>query len=200
MTKQKPTTAETRDGYEVGVSGVYYSLDQSTGIKTKKFYKNEAFRLPKIIKYKQGMKKITITQDDGTVIEKVVPDMIESNSLTCALHIIRRYHIEERLKEKYPDYIGVHTCEIFSKEKIKINIDELRDVESTPIKDMTLSELLQFVTLSDINVILGDYADLGDKKIAVQRALAQKKKDDKTTIHSQPTDELEEDIESSLLG
>ena len=62
------------EGYEIAVSGVYISLSSETGAKTKKFYKAEKFQFPKIVKYKEGMKKEVVqTREDGSVITRTVP-------------------------------------------------------------------------------------------------------------------------------
>ena len=141
-------------------------------------YKPESFKFPKIVKYKQGNKRIE-TQSNGKAFSKVVPDIVEANALNVGLHLIKNFHIVDRLKEKYTDFVALRTCEIFSKDKIEIDASLDKDLTNTPIKGMTKSELLQFVTLLDLNVTLEGFGDLGDMKMAVQRAYTQKKDADK---------------------
>lgn len=188
-------------GYEIGVAGVYYSLNQDTGLKTKRHYSVEKFQFPKIVKYKEGMKK-EVKVIDGQSIEKTVPKIVTANISqgNVARHLIWNYHLDDRLKEKYTDYIGVRTCEIFSKEKMDI---EYRDFEGVKIQDMTASELNQFVTIRDLPVTLKDYDDLGERKIAVERAVAQKEKEDIAAGRTEGKSQEElllEDAESGLLG
>lgn len=198
MAKQKQVP-----GYEVCVTGVYIHMNEN-GIKTKKFYQKECFNLPEIATYKNGMKEIE-TVVDGEPKIKIIPNIIKENVSrgNVALHMIRRFYIEERLKEKFPDFVSVKLCEVFSKEKIMMDVDKAGDIMTKPIKEMTLSELRQFVTLNDIGVILSDYNDLGDQKMAVMRAQEQKHKDAVAAGKEQGAtaeDELLKESESSLFS
>ncbi len=190
--------AKTVPGYEVAVTGQYIATNEH-GVKTKKFYKKESFTLPEISAYKNGMKSEIYTVENpdplGEPIKKKreVPNIIRENTSrgNVALHMIRRFYIEDRLKEKYEDYVAVKTCEVFSKEKIDIPVNEAGDIESKPIKDMTLSQLKQYVDLMNLQVILSDYYDLGDKKMAVEHALQKKRAADAKLGQSQLSKEEE---------
>ena len=185
---------KTVPGYEITVQGVYISLNLDNGVKTKRFYGPEIFEFPQIVSYKEGRKEETVqTREDGSVITRNVPKIVRANVSkgNVARHLIRTYYLNDRLKASKPDFISVQTCEIFSKEKKDV---ESRDISDVSIKDMTASELNQFVVMSDINVIISDYHDLADKKIAVQRAAKQKKKDDIAAGK-----EIEEESDEDLL-
>lgn len=193
---------KTIPGYRVVVTGTYIATNEH-GVKTKRFYKGESFDLPKVVSYKNGMHEIEI-EVDGQTRTKVVPNIIKENASrgNVALHIIRRFHIEDRLKEKHEDYVSTKTCEVFSKEPYDIPVNAGGDIVSKPVKDMSLSELKQFVDLSDLNVILGDYYDLGDKKMAVMKAKEQKHKDEVAagrSPHSLEEERLQEP-DSALFG
>ena len=162
-------------GYEIVVQGQYYSINDN-GIRTKKFYKNEKFFLPKEIDYAEGREKVDKVVN-GKTIKVIQPKIVRANSLRVAQHIIRRYHIEARLKEKLPDYTGVCTMDIFSKEAVDVPADDIGDITKKPVKSLTESELLQLVAIKGINITLSQYIDLGDKKMAVEMALKKKLED-----------------------
>ncbi len=190
-------------GAVIKVQGTYISLNATTGIKTKSHYPLQTFHFPMIIKYREGSKKEEKVLSDGRVVSKTVPKMIKANITkhNVARHILLRYKmLEDRLKEKLPDFMGVHTCEVFSKEEKEI---EYRDPDSLVINDMTASELNHFVINNDITVILSDYYELADKKIATQKAYDQKKKDEIAAKQSEETEEdelLDEGSQSALFG
>jgi hypothetical protein len=194
-------TKKTVPGYEVIVSGTYICTNEF-GIKSKKFYKNEIFRLPEVVSYKNGMKEIEETIN-GELKRKVVPNIIRENAsrYNVALCVIRRYYIDERLKEKYPDFVSTKLCEVFSKEPIEMEVGEGGEVADKPIKDMTLSELKQFVDINDLSVILSDYYDLGDKKQAVMQDVERKHKDDISAGKANnDADDLLKPVDSALFG
>lgn len=189
-------------GYAVEVTGQYYGRNEA-GVKSLKFYKKETFLFPEIVTF-SASKEMVDVEVDGMVRSVGVPKVERANALHVCLHLIRRYYIEDRLKEKYPDYVGIRTVEIFSKEKIDIEADQFQDITKKPIKEMTKSELAQIVTIHDLNIILSNYADLGDMKLAVEHAIKQKHTDDvaahKTNAMSKEEELLQEPDSSSLFG
>lgn len=182
MANQKPpgkkSASKMSPGYEIRVSGQYYARDPNTSVKSIKVYKPESFVFPKIVSYKKGMKKEVTEHEDGSTTSKVVPDVVKANAANVSLHLIKNYYIKDRLSEKYPDFVDVRTCSIFSKEETLIDPGETRDVTQQDVRDMTKAELLQYVTMNDITVSLSNYPDLGDAKNAVIQTMAQKKVDD----------------------
>lgn len=162
---------KTVAGYEIRVEGEFYSKNAS-GVKTINQYDVMSFDLPEIITYVDGREKIeTIT--DGKASTRSIPKVHKGNATRVGLHIIRRYYLQSALKEKYPGFTGIRTCEIFS-------ITPKRVAPSNKkIQDMTASEVKQFVMLSDLNMELSAYGDLGSMKNAVERAVRSKAKDDK---------------------
>jgi len=202
MADKKLTDTKVK-GYEIVVSGQYYSRDTSTGIKTVKFYKDEKFFFPKIVTYTDGKQKVT-RMIEGIERSVSVPKVVRANALRVCQHLIRRHHIEDRLKEKYEDYLGVRLMEIFSKDECEIDPALEIDITKKPIKEMTRSEISQIVVIRDLNIVLGNYADLGDMKMAVSEAIKQKETDDaaagRTEAMSEEEEMLTEPESSSLFG
>lgn len=196
-------------GYEIKVTGEYYLKDPNTGMKSIKQFKAETFYLPEIVTYVEGREKLEKVID-GRSVTTTIPKRVKGNASRVGLHIIRRYYIESVLKEKYPGFTGVKTCEIFNKKKVGIDPHTISNLDGKPIQDMTEAELKQFVMLSDINLVLSQYGDLGDKKNAVERALQKKKQEDiaagKTEAMTReeqnllPVDGIKSDADEDPLG
>lgn len=189
-------------GYAVEVTGQYYGRNEA-GVKSLKFYKKERFLFPEIVTYsasKESVERII----NGMARSVSVPKVERANALRVCLFLIKNYYIEDRLKEKYADFVSVRTIEIFSKEELMIDADLDTDLAKKPIKEMTKSELAQTVTIHDLNITLANYADLGDMKLAVEHAIKQKGTDDvaagKTEAMSEEAELLTEPKGSSLFG
>jgi len=205
MAKQKDNSdpLDTVPGYAVEVEGQYYSRDVNTGLKNQKFYKKEKFFFPKIVTFVEGKKKIERIID-GTAKTVWVPNVKRANALKVCLHLIKNFHIDDRLREKYPDFMGTRSIEIFSKEEVDISEDVGLDFAKKVIKDMTKSELAQTIAINDLNITLKNYIDLGDMKIAVSKALKKRDADDKAAGKTAGMTEEEklllEPESSSLFG
>ncbi|MEE9528825.1 MAG: hypothetical protein V3V88_02100 [Dehalococcoidia bacterium] len=187
-------------GYEVTVEGQYYSNGPN---KPLKFYSKEKFIFPEIITFVDGKKQIERIVN-STAKSVWVPNVRRANALQVCLGQIKNFLIEDRLKEKYADFVSVRTINIFSKEEINIEAAKYQDVTTKAIKDMTKSELSQTIAIQDLNIVLSNYADLGDMKNAVKQAIQQKNTDD---IAAGKTEEMSEDEklllepdQSSLFG
>jgi len=165
---------KTREGFAVTVQGQYYS--RSPQGKVIAFYGPETFLLRKKETYTEGRKwKKTIvkSQREGEPdkeIKESVPNIVTMPTTKCALHVVRRYHLEPRLKEKLPDYAGVRTCEITKFAAVQLKPTEGRDLDKLKIQDMTESELLQFIAINDMKLTLSSFRDLATKKHAVEMA------------------------------
>jgi len=198
-----PNTNEI-EGYVITVQGQMFSRDPKSGLKTQKFYKDEKFYFPKIVSFVDGKEKVEVSVD-GVIRSVAKPKISKANALNVCQHLIRKYHIEDRLKEKYPDvFTGVRTMEVFAKEKAMIDPDEFMDVTKKPIAKMSKSELLQLVAIHGLKVQLSGYSSLADQKTAVEQAIKQKKSDDKSAGKSGDMSEedklLMEPESSSLFG
>ena len=166
-------------GYEIKVVGEYYSKDPNTGQKSIKQFGPLAFEFPEIVTYVEGRKSIEKIIN-GRSTKSSIPNVKQGNASRVGLHVIRRYYVEHVLKEdaeKYPGYTGIRKVEVFSKEAIKVAPP--KKLTAKDIQKMPESELRQFILLNDINIVLAQYGDLGDKKNAVVAAYKQKLKDDK---------------------
>jgi len=189
-------------GYSVKVTGQYFIRSQEGKLKPK-FYTVEEFLFPEIVSFSDGkepVKKII----NG--MEKIVyrPKVSRANALKVCLHLITRHYIADRLREKYEDFVSVRLVEIFSKEEVQIDGDAILDVAKKPIQNMAKSELSQFVMMKDLNVVLNNYADLGDMKTAVENEIRQRASDDnragKTEAMSEEDELLLPPEESSLFN
>lgn len=201
MPKLSKSDGKTK-GYAVEVTGQYYGRNEA-GVKSLKFYKKEKFLFPKIVTFsasKESVERVV----NGMARKVSIPKVERANALRVCLYLIKNYYIEDRLKEKYVDFVSVRTIEIFSKEEVDIEGDLDTDLSKKPIKEMTKSELAQMVTLNDLSITLSNYADLGDMKLAVQHAISQKGTDDiaagKTEAMSEEAELLTEPKGSSLFG
>lgn len=173
---QKKDADNMAPGYEVTVSGQYYSVNEN-GNKSPKTYKPQKFQFPKIVSYKKGVKKEYTEHEDGSKTSRVVPDVVPANALNIALHLVKNFHIIPRLKQEYDDFAGLRTCAIFSKEEILIDTTKIKDVSEKDIQNMDEAEIRQFVTINDITVSFSNYSDIADLKNAVIQAMAQKNMD-----------------------
>jgi len=163
-------------GYELKVSGEYFSKDVNTGQKSIKQFKAKTFELPEIVTYVEGRKSIEKIIN-GRSVRSTVPNIKKGNASRVGLHIIRRYYLDSILREEFPEFTGVRTCQIFSKTKIKMKPQ--KKFKDSEIQNMAESDLKQFIILNDVNIVLSQYGDLGDMKNAVIMAYKQKKIDDK---------------------
>src|SRR3990172_3026249 len=89
--------------YKFTVAGKYYA-GAGKG-KEINFYKPETFILPEVVEYVsgRGFRKEMV---EGKEVKIPIPIKTRSNALRCALHIIQRYHLVPRLRERYEDFGG----------------------------------------------------------------------------------------------
>lgn len=169
-------------GYEFTVAGEYKGSG-ADGKAVKRFFKDEVFYLPETVSYVSG-REYEETVVNGRIVKKTKPKIVKSNALRCAQHVLLRYHLPFRLKEKYDDFIKVRTFELTKKKKVQLKDALIPDVSKMKIEDMTESELRQFCVFKDLNVTLEGYGDLADKKMAVEQAWKIKQKENKAIKQS----------------
>lgn len=196
-TRIQPMAEETRPGYRFTVQGQYYAPSGDEGKTALKFFKGEVFELPEVCRYPMGKKFKTVIKD-GKEVQIAVPRILKSNVQNVALHLIRRYHLLPRLREKYPGAVDVRICEIVKREKIQISIAAAADVETLAINDMNEAQLRQFHAINDLTSHLDDYADLVDKKAAVAMELDQIKRDQ--VVASAKTPLIDEEVDAAPIG
>ncbi len=173
------TNKETKPGYRIWVTGQYYAVTDS-GNKSLKFYKPVSFDFPQVVSYVQGNKyqtKMVMDAEKGLIeapdtSKPAVPNVLKANANNVALHLIRRFYLEDYLKDTHEGFVKIRTCEIFKREHIKIDPKEVADVSTQSIQDMKRSELAQYILINDIGVTLDMYGDLADAKNAVENAMA----------------------------
>lgn len=197
MAKSKATAESTGKkvpGWRITVQGQFRTLDPNTGLRGKRFFKDESFDFPEFVSYRAGFKEEKYTTEDGRLIKNVKPDIQRAHIKRVGLHIIQRYYIDERLKEKYPEFTSVRECKIFSKEPIEIEESSFTALNPKNIASMSESELLMFVAMNDLNISLTEFHDLGDKKLAVQDAFQTKLAEDKAAGRLKPKSVEEENL------
>lgn len=174
MTREIATQpANTVKAYRVTCQGKYFAHGPE-GKKTVKFYGPAQFILPETIHYTEGReRKMRII--DGKEVKFTSLIHKEANAMQIVNHYVQRFCLPPYLQEKYPDVIRFRTCLIVKKEIVFIPVEEVREVTKLPIQDMTECELLQFHAMNDLITVLSNYSDLGDKKMAVEQELAEKK-------------------------
>lgn len=188
MTGTKKSTKKSKSGkifvgWEFIIQGKYYS---DTGAEKKKlrFYEKEKFILPEVVTYRQGneYQKYFVTNPNDPEGDKVerkrpIPRILKQNALKCFRYVIKHYHLDARLKEKYPDYVRFQTLQAISRKRVELTKKDLQEYRlDIPIQDMKESQLLQFMAIKNINVNLENYYDLADKKTAVELAILEKKR------------------------
>ena len=171
------TATKPRIGYAFTVQGQYWATTDK-GSKALRHYRNEVFVLPEIVSFKEGRKRVKRKDADGNFIEthETTPIVKRMHALRCFKHVIRRYHLEPRLKEKYEDYVGVRVMEVVKRDLVDISPEEAMDVSKKAIADMTESDLLQFCAINDLNTQLNIYASVADMRIAVENEWRQNRK------------------------
>jgi len=184
-------------GFKVIVEGQYYS---TSGNKDLRGFK-QTFYLPEVVTYREGntYRKVKI---DGKWVDttEVIPVVKKGNVSkgNLALHLIRRFYLEFKLREDLEDFVKVRTCRIFS---IKEEMIKQDDFLKKDINDLTEAELNQFVLIRDLNVYLTAYGSLVAQKEAVKEAYKQKllelsekkeKVTEETNIYQAELDRLEE--------
>jgi hypothetical protein len=182
----KKSTAAKKIAWEFTVQGEYRAMSPN-GVVLK-HYKSEVFILPEIVEYVSGVVSVDKVVD-GKTVKRSEPKISRSNATRVAQHVILRYHLPVRMKEKYPDFKSVRTMEIFKKQKVKVDPSQLNNLSETPIQDMTESDLMQFCAMNDLSVNLDVYGDLADKKIAVETEWNKKSKSKKAIARSENPDE-----------
>lgn len=176
MNKKTQADPDMIAGYELTVEGEYVIKGQ----KETGFYR-ETFLLPKIVQYSDSMKWAfkPNPEDPKKKIKYSVPNVKRENAMRCGLFFIKNYMLHARLREKYrtKGYKNFRTHEIVTKKRVMVPAALAGDVSKLPISEMTESQLIQFAIFNSMLVDLNRYRDLGDKKIAVERAWRKKKID-----------------------
>ena len=203
VTKQKNKIK----GYEIIVQGQYYSLGDGSNKGPLKQYPKQTFYLPEVVTYREGNTFKTIKVEGKTVeTDKVIPNVKRTNARKPSLHLIRRFHLEPKLKEDLDDFIKVRTCRIFSIKETMIDQD---DFLKKKIDDMSEAELNQFVAIHNLNVYLTMYGDLVSQKEAVKEVFQAKleeiesKKEvitEETNIYQAQLDAIGEESEEDPLA
>lgn len=167
-TKEATATNQIR-GYEVVVQGQYYSVS-ANGQKPLKSYPKQTFYFPEVVTYREGNTFRTV-KVEGKVVNtsEVIPKIKRGNISkgNLALHLIRRFHLEPKLREELDDFVAIRTCRRFSIKSVMI---DQGDFLKKDINDLSEAELNQFVAIRNLNVFLSMYGDLADQKEAVKDA------------------------------
>lgn len=98
--------------------------------------------------------------------------------LTKALHTIQRQLLAERLQRKYEDYTGWRECRIVSSREITDG-NHAASVEATPIAQMSLDMLSDFVQMESLDVLVHSFGTVAQARLAVADAFDDKKLRDK---------------------
>lgn len=94
--------------------------------------------------------------------------------LVKALHTIQRQLLHERLQRKYDDYTGWRECRIVSTREIKDGVIAAT-IEKTPIMQMDLNMLADFVQLENLDVLVHNFGTVAQARLAVSDAFDDKK-------------------------
>lgn len=166
---QQASTQPT--GYKITVMGEYTARGPQG--KISKFFKKEEFVLPEISTYRLGnIWEFYMVKNQKK--KRSIPNIITQNSMHCYKHLLKKYYLPPRLREKHEDFIRVRTFNVMKKERIYLTAEHtFRDLKKVAIEDMTESELLQFIAMNDLTLEIGHYPDLADKRQAVEMAWGQ---------------------------
>lgn len=102
-------------------------------------------------------------------------------SLTNAQHTIYRKLITPRLASKYPDFVGVRTCQIVDQKTLTGAAVAVLDI---PVSEMNLAQLTQFVVEKDLAVNPQNFGSVVAARKAVSDAL-----DDRLLLQRQQNEE-----------
>ena len=111
------------------------------------------------------------------------PEKFILSSLKDAQHTIYRKLISQRLMTKYPDFVGVRTCQIIDTKEIT-GAPTNRPVREIPINEMSLAELTQFSIEQGLAVDPQKCGSVMEARKAVSDAL-----DDKQLLKRQQDEE-----------
>lgn len=201
--------AESVIGYEIKVKGQYFARDGKD--RTIRFYGPLTFYLPEVVEYVAGRKQIVHKSPEGVVRKETIPLLKKANGIKIARFMIKNYFLGPALKDLHEDYIKYRTYEIVSKKKVKLTGKLLpKSLSPKNIDSMGECDLLQFCAIQDLKVVLTNYSDLADRKMAVTQAYkakqAQKKELKKATAGSgdedlnEPTDvSIKDETEDGVL-
>lgn len=159
------TQEETVKAYRFTVQGQYHAIGERGNVV--RHFKDEIVTLPEIVTYSHEQEWYR-WKEDGSIKKKPVPKIEVEHALRCFKHVIRRIYLPLQLKEKYEDFVAIRIFDVVKRQEINVPGDTFRDVKKTPIQDMKEHELIQFCMFNAINVDLGIYSTLADKKMAVE--------------------------------
>ena len=152
-------------GLEVTVKGQYY-CNVERG-KTLKIYKNEVFFLPETMVIQTGYENY-IKMIDGRRVKRARPKKEKVSTRVWIQHIVMRLCVPARLKDKYEDYAGIRTCVIENIKHIQeMPQDDMKPLDATMIKQMSLSELQRFLMMEGLTVPIDSFPDIDDARQAV---------------------------------
>lgn len=111
---------------------------------------------------------------NNKIPRRYAPESFIVFDLVKALHTIQRQLLHERLQRKYDDYTGWRECRIVSTREIKDGTIAAT-VEKTPITQMSLDMLADFVQLENLDVLVHNYGTIAQARQAVSDAFDDKK-------------------------
>ena len=169
-------SSKTVNAYKYTLKGRYVAYTDKG--KTTKFYRDVVVTLPEHVIYREGFNKVKVKNAKGN--EEVVywPRVIRYpvKHGNVARSYIRKFLIVDALTGAYEDFAGVKTINIVSIAPVKVSADQpnVRDFTKVKVKDFTLPELQNCLTLTggEERVHLQGYEDLLDKIEAVTEWLS----------------------------
>ncbi len=111
---------------------------------------------------------------NNKIPRRYAPETFIVFDLSKALHTIQRQLLAERLQRKYEDYTGWRECRIVSSKEITDG-KVIAAVESTPIAQMSLDMLADFVQIEKLDVLVHSFGTVAQARQAVADAFDDKK-------------------------
>jgi len=151
-------------GYKITATGQYHGVEG--GKRTVKFFDPIEVVFPEIVEFVQGRKKV-VTRTNGVEVESTEPLKRKAHINRVAQHLIMRYYGPAALRQRHADYRGIRILEITTSQRIRLTPKQINLVTDMAIKDMGEAELMQFCLLKDIDIVLSNYSNLANQKLAV---------------------------------
>lgn len=111
---------------------------------------------------------------NNKIPRRYAPETFIVFDLPRALHTIQRQLLAERLQRKYRDYTGWRECRIVSSREITDG-KVVASVEQTPIMQMSLDMLADFVQIENLEVLVHNFGSVAQARQAVSDAFDDKK-------------------------
>lgn len=155
-----------RPGFEVTVKGQYYCNDGKN--KVLKLFRDEVFHLPETMIIQTGYEWV-VKIIDGRRVRKSQIKKERVSTRIWLKHIVKRYCLPSRLKEKYEDFNGIRTFKIENLKPVSdLPQTEFENITADKIPTMSLSQLAVFCTMEGLTVPLDSFIDLDDAREAVK--------------------------------